>query len=399
MAVFTYQGRGTGGTATGEIEAQDRTAAVGELRKRAILVTKINEKAGGKTSSKAGGKVKDKELAIYTRQFSTMIDAGLPLVQCLNILAEQSESKNLRDVTGLVARSVEEGSTLAEALRRHPRTFDDLFVNLVEVGETGGILDTVFQRLAAYIEKAAALKRKVKSAMIYPSSIIGVAFLVVIFMLTFVIPTFTKMFKDLGAELPIPTQVVVWLSEFVRSYILLIIVGAIGCAFALRAYYRSERGRSTIDALLLKFPVIGTLIRKVAVARFTRTLGTLVSSGVPILEGLRITARTAGNRVVERAIMQCRAAVTAGKTLAEPLKASGVFPPMVIQMISVGEQTGALDAMLSKIADFYDDEVDTAVGALTALLEPVMIVVLGVIIGGLVVAMYLPIFKLVTLIK
>jgi type IV pilus assembly protein PilC len=399
MAVFTYQGRGAGGTTTGEIEAQDRTAAVGELRKRAILVTKINEKAGGKTPSKGGGKVKDKEMAIFTRQFSTMIDAGLPLVQCLNILAEQSESKNLRDVTGKVARSVEQGSTLADALRRNPRTFDDLFVNLVEVGETGGILDTVFQRLAAYIEKAAALKRKVKSAMIYPSSIIGVAFLVVIFMLTFVIPTFTKMFKDLGADLPVPTLVVVWLSEFVRNYILLIIAGVIGCVFALRAYYRTEKGRSTIDALLLKLPVIGTLIRKVAVARFTRTLGTLVSSGVPILEGLRITARTAGNRVVEKAVMQCRAAVTAGKTLAEPLKASGVFPPMVIQMISVGEQTGALDAMLSKIADFYDDEVDTAVGALTALLEPVMIVVLGVIIGGLVVAMYLPIFKLVTLVK
>jgi type IV pilus assembly protein PilC len=399
MAVFTYQGRGAGGTTTGEIEAQDRTAAVGELRRRAILVTKINERGGGRSLRKAGGKVKDKEMAIFTRQFSTMIDAGLPLVQCLNILAEQSESKNLRDVTGLVGRSVEQGSTLAEALRRHPRTFDELFVNLVEVGETGGILDTVFQRLAAYIEKAAALKRKVKSAMIYPASIIGVAFLVIIFMLTFVIPTFTKMFKDLGADLPLPTLVVVWISEFVRSYVLLIIAGVVGCVFALRAYYRSEKGRSTIDALLLKVPVIGTLIRKVAVARFTRTLGTLVSSGVPILEGLRITARTSGNRVVEKAVMQCRASVTEGKTLAEPLKASGVFPPMVIQMISVGEQTGALDAMLSKIADFYDDEVDTAVGALTALLEPVMIVILGVIIGGLVVAMYLPIFKLVTLVK
>ena len=399
MAVFTYQGRGAGGTTTGEIEAQDRMSAVGELRRRAILVTKINEKSGGKTASKAGGKVKDKEMAIFTRQFSTMIDAGLPLVQCLNILSEQSESKNLRDVTGRVARSVEQGSTLAEALRRNPRTFDDLFVNLVEVGETGGILDTVFQRLAAYIEKAAALKRKVKSAMIYPASIMGVAGMVVVFMLTFVIPTFTKMFKDLGAELPLPTQIVVWLSDFMRTYILLLIAGAVGAFFALRAYYRSEKGRSLIDALLLKLPVIGTLIRKIAVARFTRTLGTLVSSGVPILEGLRITARTAGNKVVEKAVMQCRAAVTAGKTLAEPLKASGVFPPMVIQMISVGEQTGALDAMLSKIADFYDDEVDTAVGALTALLEPVMIVVLGVVIGGLVVAMYLPIFKLVTLVK
>ena len=399
MAVYTFQGRGAGGITTGEIEAQDRTAAVGELRRRAILVTRINEKDGGKTPGRAGGKVRDREMAIFTRQFSTMIDAGLPLVQCLNILAEQSESKNLRSVTGLVARSVEQGSTLAEALRRHPRTFDELFVNLVEVGETGGILDTVFQRLAAYIEKAAALKRKVKSAMIYPSSIIGVAFMVVIFMLTFVIPVFTKMFKDLGADLPLPTQVVVWVSEFVRGYILLIVAGVMGCVFAIRAYYRSERGRATIDALLLKLPVIGGLIRKVAVARFTRTLGTLVSSGVPILEGLRITARTAGNRVVERAVMQCRAAVTEGKTLAEPLKASGVFPPMVIQMISVGEQTGALDAMLSKIADFYDDEVDTAVGALTALLEPAMIVILGTIIGALVVAMYLPIFKLVTLVK
>ena len=399
MAVFTYSGRGTGGTMTGEIEAPDRTSAVGELRKRAILVTKIQERSGGKSPSKAGGKVKDKEMAIFTRQFSTMIDAGLPLVQCLNILAEQSESKNLRDVTGRVARSVEQGSTLADSLRRHPRAFDDLFTNMVEVGESGGILDVVFQRLAAYIEKAAALKRKVKGAMIYPASIMGVAALVVIFMLTFVIPTFTKMFKDLGADLPLPTQVVVWLSEFVRTYILLIIAAIVGCVFALRAYYRTEKGQSTIDALLLKVPVMGSLIRKVAVARFTRTLGTLVSSGVPILEGLRITARTAGNKVVEKAVLQCRAAVTAGKTLAEPLKASGVFPPMVIQMISVGEQTGALDAMLSKIADFYDDEVDTAVSAMTALLEPIMIVVLGVLIGGLVVAMYLPIFKLVTLVK
>jgi type IV pilus assembly protein PilC len=399
MAVFTFQGRGTGGTTAGEIEAVDRTTAVGELRKRAILVTKIQEKAGGKASSKPGGKVKDKEMAIFTRQFSTMIDAGLPLVQCLHILAEQSESKNLRDVTGRVARSVEQGSTLAEALRRNPRTFDDLFTNMVEVGESGGILDVVFQRLATYIEKAAALKRKVKGAMIYPASIMGVAGLVVVFMLTFVIPTFTKMFKDLGADLPLPTQVVVWLSDFMRTYILLIIAAAVGCFFALRSYYRTEKGQSIIDALLLKVPVMGTLIRKVAVARFTRTLGTLVSSGVPILEGLRITARTAGNKVVEKAVLQCRAAVTAGKTLAEPLKASGVFPPMVIQMISVGEQTGALDAMLSKIADFYDDEVDTAVNAMTALLEPIMIVVLGVLIGGLVVAMYLPIFKLVTLVK
>jgi type IV pilus assembly protein PilC len=399
MAVFVYQGRTASGVQNGEIEAPDRSAAVGELRRRAILVTKIAEKTAPKVSFKFGGKVKDKEMAIFTRQFSTMIDAGLPLVQCLNILAEQSESKTLRSVTGQVARHVEAGSTLADALRRHPRTFDDLFTNLVEVGEAGGILDVVLQRLAAYIEKAAALKRKVKAAMVYPCAIIGVALLVVIFMLTFVIPTFAQMFKDLGADLPLPTKVVMWLSDFVRSYILLIIAGMIGCVMALRSYYRTEGGRATIDALMLKLPVFGTLVRKVAVARFTRTLGTLVQSGVPILDGLRITARTAGNKVVEKAVLQCRAAVTEGKTLADPLRTSGVFPPMVTQMISVGEQTGALDAMLSKIADFYDDEVDTAVSTLTSLLEPIMIVFLGVVVGGLVVAMYLPIFKLVTLVK
>ena len=399
MPVFSYRGRGASGLTTGEVEAPDRMAAVGELRNRAILVTKIEEKVGGKTVVKLGGKVNDREMAIFTRQFSTMIDAGLPLVQCLNILAEQSESKTLRAVTANVARQVEAGSTLAESLRRHPRTFDDLFTNLVQVGEAGGILDVVLQRLSVYIEKAAALKRKVKAAMVYPSTIIGVAFLIVIFMLTFVIPTFATMFKNLGADLPLPTQIVLWMSDFVRGYIIFIILGVMGAVYLLRRYYKTENGKSTIDALLLKLPVFGTLIRKVAVARFTRTFGTLVSSGVPILEGLRITARTAGNKVVERAVMQCRAAVTAGKTLAEPLKSSGVFPPMVTQMIAVGEQTGALDAMLNKIADFYDDEVDTAVGALTALLEPLMIVILGVIIGGLVVAMYLPIFRLVTLIK
>ncbi len=399
MAVFVYQGRTASGMQNGEIEAADRSSAVGELRRRAILVTKIAEKTAPKVSFKFGGKVKDKEMAIFTRQFSTMIDAGLPLVQCLNILAEQSESKTLRNVTGQVARHVEAGSTLADALRRHPRTFDDLFTNLVEVGEAGGILDVVLQRLAAYIEKAAALKRKVKAAMVYPCAIIGVALLVVIFMLTFVIPTFAQMFKDLGADLPLPTKVVMLLSDFVRGYILLIIAGLIGAVMALRSYYRTEGGRATIDALMLKLPVFGTLVRKVAVARFTRTLGTLVQSGVPILDGLRITARTAGNKVVEKAVLQCRAAVTEGKTLADPLRTSGVFPPMVTQMISVGEQTGALDAMLSKIADFYDDEVDTAVSTLTSLLEPIMIVFLGVVVGGLVVAMYLPIFKLVTLVK
>jgi len=400
MPTFAYTGRGMRGAISGEIDASDRSAAVGELRNRSILVTKIQEKRATKNLlSKFGGKVKDRELAIFTRQFSTMIDAGLPLVQCLNVLADQSESKVLRTVTAQVARSVETGSTLADGMKRHPKTFDDLFTNLVAVGETGGILDVILRRLSSYIEKAAALKRKIKAAMIYPAAIIGVAILVVIFMLIFVIPVFAKMFENLGADLPLPTKAVLWLSNFVQSWILLIIVGLIGAIYAFRQYYKTEAGKSTVDAILLKLPIFGTLIRKVAVARFTRTLGTLVSSGVPILEGLRITARTAGNKVVEKAVLQCRTAVTAGKTLAEPLRASGVFPPMVIQMISVGEQTGALDTMLSKIADFYEDEVDTAVGALTSLIEPLMIVVLGVLIGGLVVAMYLPIFRMVTLIK
>ena len=399
MAVFAYQGRGVAGIQRGEIEAPDRMTAVGELRKRAILVTRIAEKSGGKTRARIGTKVKDKAMAVFTRQFSTMIDAGLPLVQCLNILAAQSESKNLRGVTADVGRSVEEGATLAEALRKHPRTFNDLFINMVEVGETGGILDVIFQRLAAYIEKAAALKRKVKGALVYPAAIISVAILVIVFMLTFVIPTFAAIFKDMGADLPMPTRIVIGLSDFVRSYILLLIAGFVGCVFAVRSYYRTENGRSIIDALLLRIPIFGPLVRKVAVARFTRTLGTLVQSGVPILEGLRITATTAGNKVIEKAVLQCRISVTQGKTVAEPLKTAGVFPPMVTQMISVGEQTGALDAMLSKIADFYDDEVNTAVNTLTSLLEPIMIVFLGGIVGGLVVAMYLPIFKLVTLIK
>lgn len=400
MPVFAYQGRTTQGATRGEIEAPDRASAVAELRRKAVLVTGIREKAAARPAgARAGAKVKDRDLAIFTRQFSTMVDAGLPLVQCLTILAEQSDSKGLRAVTSRVAGTVEAGSTLADALRRHPRTFDELYVNLVEVGEAGGILDTVLQRLSMYIEKAAALKRKVKSATIYPLTIIGVAFIVIIFMLTFVIPTFAKMFTQMGADLPLPTVIVIRLSNFATAYWWLLLGGALGIVYGIRTYYRTEGGRSVIDALLLKLPIFGILIRKVAVARFTRTLGTLVSSGVPILEGLRITARTAGNRVVERAVLETRASVTAGKTLADPLRTSTVFPPMVVQMISVGEQTGALDAMLNKIADFYEDEVDTAVGALTSLLEPLMIVFLGVVVGGLVVAMYLPIFRMVTLVR
>ncbi len=400
MPVFTYQGRTAQGSAAGEIEAPDRTTAVSQLRQKQILVTSIKEKPAGKTAAapKLGGKVKDRDMAIFTRQFSTMIDAGLPLVQCLNILAEQSESKTLRGVTTKVARDVESGSTLAEALRKHPKTFNDLFTNMVEVGESGGILDVVLQRLSVYIEKAAALKSKVKSALVYPVTIIGVAFAVIVFMLTFVIPTFSKMFSQMGAELPLPTKIVMMLSDFMLGYWWAVFGGIGGGIYLLRRYYKTEAGQSMIDALVLRLPVFGMLIRKVAVARFTRTLGTMISSGVPILEGLRITARTAGNKVVEKAVNATREAVASGKTIVEPLKASGVFPPMVIQMINVGEQTGALDAMLAKIADFYDEEVDVAVGGLMALMEPMMIVFLGVIIGGIVIAMYLPIFKLVTVV-
>lgn len=400
MAVFTYRGRTAAGTVAGEIEAGDRVTAVAQLRSKGITATLVQErKAKVAAAKRLGGKVKDKDMAIYTRQFSTMVDAGLPIVQCLTILGEQSESKTLRGVTTSIARDVEGGATLADSFRKYPRTFEDLFTNMIQVGESGGVLDVVLQRLSTYIEKAAALKRKVKGAMVYPLTIISVAVLVIIFMMTFVIPTFAQMFQGLGAELPLPTRIVLWLSNFTRRYVLFMIAGLVAFVLALRKYYRTDQGSQVIDAFLLKVPVLGTVVRKVAVARFTRTLGTLISSGVPILEGLRITARTAGNRVVEKGVMQARAAVTAGRTLAEPLKATPVFPPMVVHMISVGENTGALDQMLNKIADFYDDEVDTAVSALTALLEPLMIVFLGVVVGGLVVAMYLPIFRMVTLIK
>jgi type IV pilus assembly protein PilC len=402
MATFAYRGRSGAGVVTGQVEADDRLSAVAQLRAKGVVATQVQEQKAKPASAGrklGGGKARDKDLAIYTRQFSTMIDAGLPIAQCLGILAEQSDSRVLRSVTTGIAKDVEGGSTLADAFRKYPKTFDDLFTNLLEAGESGGVLDVVLQRLSAYIEKAAALKRKVKSAMVYPITIISVAVLVIIFMMTFIIPTFAAMFKGLGADLPLPTKIVLWMSDFTRKWIILIGIVFAGIVYGIKKYNQTDRGSMAIDALMLKFPIIGMLIRKVAVARFTRTLGTLISSGVPILEALRITARSAGNRVVEKAVMQARVAVSAGRTLAEPLRSSPVFPPMVLHMISVGETTGALDAMLSKIADFYDDEVDSAVSALTSLLEPLMIVFLGVVVGGLVVAMYLPIFRLVTLVK
>ena len=402
MAVFAYRGRGASGAVAGELEATDRMTAVAQLRSRGIVATSVAERrarAARVSAASRVGKAKDKDLAIYTRQFSAMIDAGLPIAQCLTILGEQTESKPLRIVTQQIAKEVEGGATLADSFQKYPKIFNDLFTNMLQAGEAAGVLDVVLQRLSAYIEKAASLKRKVKGAMVYPLTIISVAVLVVIFMMTFVIPTFATMFTGLGAELPLPTKIVLWLSDFTRHYILVILGLLAAFVFVVRKYYATDQGSMVIDSFMLKVPVIGTLVHKVAVARFTRTLGTMISSGVPILEGLRITARSAGNRVIERAVMQARAAVTAGRTLSEPLRTAAVFPPMVVHMIHVGESTGALDQMLSKIADFYDDEVDTAVGSLMSLLEPLMIVILGVIIGGLVVALYLPIFKIVTLVK
>ena len=400
MPVFAYRGRSGAGVVRGEIEANDRPAAVAQLRTKGVIALSVQERqAKAAAVKKIGGSVKDKDLAIYTRQFSTMVDAGLPIAQCLQILSEQSDSKALRAVTSRIAREVEGGATLAESFRKFPKVFNDLFVNMLAVGESGGVLDVVLQRLSGYIEKAAKLKSKVKGAMVYPITIVSVAVLVIVFMMIFVIPTFAKMFQGLGAGLPLPTRIVMWLSDFTQRYIVFIVLAGAGVIYAIKRYYGTDQGSKVIDAFLLKVPVMGMLIRKVAVARFTRTLGTLISSGVPILEGLLITARSAGNRVVEATVMEARAAVTSGRTLSEPLKGSTVFPPMVVHMINVGENTGALDQMLQKIADFYDDEVDTAVTALTSLLEPIMIVFLGVVVGGLVVAMYLPIFKLVTLMK
>jgi type IV pilus assembly protein PilC len=377
---------------------------VAALRAKGIVATAIEEKAAKAAAAaaapkKLGGKVKDKDLAVYTRLFSTMVDAGLPIAQALQILSEQSESKVLRDVTGRIANDVQGGATLAESFGKYPKTFDNLFVNMLAVGESGGVLDVCLQRLSTYIEKAAKLKGQVKSAMVYPVTIISVAALVIIFMMIFVLPTFANMFKNMGAELPLPTRVVMWMSDFTRKYIILVIAGVGAGIWGLKKYYATDNGSMVIDTFMLKVPVIGMLIRKVAVARFTRTLGTLIASGVPILEGLMITARASGNRVVEKTVMAARQHVMAGGTLADPLKGTSVFPPMVVHMISVGENTGALDNMLNKIAEFYDEEVDAAVSALTSLLEPMMIVFLGVCVGGIVVAMYLPIFKMVSLVK
>ncbi len=397
MPVFTYRGVNRMGTnVAGEREAESKDQLKAMLRRENINVNKLSEKGKEFNIPTFGAGVDEKELAIFTRQFSVMIDAGLPLVQCLEILAGQQDNKTFQKILNSVRASVEGGATLSTSMKQHEKVFDPLYYNMVEAGETGGILDTILQRLSTYIEKNVKLKRAVKSAMIYPVAVLSIAAGVIILLLWKVVPIFTTLFNGLGAELPLPTRIVIGMSNFVGSiYGLLIAVFAVGAGVALKFWYGTPQGRMAIDSLVLKVPVVGMVMRKIAVARFTRTLGTLISSGVPILEGLDITARTSGNAVVEKAISQTRKAVEAGRSLVDPLKETDVFPGMVTQMIGVGEQTGAMDAMLSKIADFYEDEVDAAVKDMLTAIEPIMIVVLGVVVGGVVISMYLPLFSLI----
>src|SRR5580698_77446 len=398
MPVFTYRGTNkTGATVQGERTAGTKAEVKATLAREQINVSKLSEKGKEFNIPSFGGGVDSKELAIFTRQFSVMIDAGLPLVQCLEILAGQQENKFFQKVLVNTRASVEGGATLSAAMRQHPKVFDALYYNMVEAGETGGILDTILQRLSAYIEKNVKLKRAVQSASIYPIAVLSIAAGVIILLLWKVVPIFTELFAGLGVDLPLPTRIVIGLSSFIGSiYGFMILAVCVGGFFAARAYYATPQGRMVGDTLVLKIPLVGSLLRKIGVARFTRTLGTLISSGVPILEGLDITARTSGNAVIEKAIIQTRKAVEAGRSLVDPLKETDVFPGMVTQMIGVGEQTGAMDAMLQKIADFYEDEVDAAVKDLLTAMEPMMILFLGVVVGGIVVSLYLPLFSLIS---
>ena len=399
MATFAYSGRTRQGrTVTGERIAETMDGAVAALRREQILVTQITpvKEAAAKVSKPRGKKVSAKNLAVFTRQFSVMIDAGLPLVQCLEILGTQEEDKNFASVILATRTDVESGASLADAMKKHPKAFDPLFTNMIAAGEAGGILDTILKRLATYIEKAVKLKNQVQSAMVYPVAIVVIAAVVVGVILWKVIPTFANLFAGLGAELPLPTRVVIALSNGLVRYMPFVLAGIFGFVFGLRAYYNTPGGRMACDRLMLKAPVFGSMFRKIAVARFCRTLATLLASGVSILEALDITAKTAGNAVVEQALYATRKSIEGGETIAAPLKETSVFPPMVVQMISVGETTGALDTMLGKIADFYEEEVDVAVAGLLTLLEPLMIAVLGGVVGGIVIAMYMPIFSLIT---
>jgi type IV pilus assembly protein PilC len=397
MATFTYTARSFAGEMrTATLEAQSRDDVIAQLRRQRLNVVKIDEATPKKPKR---GHIKMRDIVILTRQFSTMINAGLPLVQAMTILADQTDNKVLSEIMRKVVFDVESGNTVADALGKHPKAFSDLYVNMVAAGEAGGILDTILMRLATFMEKNDALVRKVKGAMIYPSVIMAVAGIAVTVLLIFVIPVFENLFSSAGLALPLPTRIVMGASRFLKGY-WYIVGGAIAAGiFMFKKYNATSDGRLKVDRTLLKFPVLGDVLRKSAVSRFTRTLGTLISSGVSILDGLEITAKTAGNRVVQDAIMESRSSIAGGDTIAAPLKKSGVFPPMVISMISVGEQTGGLDEMLSKIADFYDEEVDAAVSNLLSLLEPIMIVFLGVVVGGMVVSMYLPIFDMINAVQ
>ena len=397
MPDYKYQGTSrSGSSVSGTMTATNKAELANMLKRQQITPKKMTEKGKEFNMPQFGGSVNAKELAIFTRQFSVMIDAGLPLVQCLEILASQQENKFFQKVLTTTRGQVEGGSTLSAAMRSSPKVFDALYVNMVEAGETGGILDTILQRLSSYIEKNVKLQRAVKSALVYPVGVLTVAGGVIILLLWKVVPIFATLFAGLGVDLPLPTKIVIALSNAIGSYFgLLLLVALVGGIFGLKVWYGTPQGRFVLDTIILKLPVLGLLMRKIAVARFTRTLGTLISSGVPILEGLDITARTAGNAVVERALQQVRRSLEEGKSLTEPLKDSQVFPGMVTQMIAVGEQTGAMDAMLQKIADFYEEEVDAAVKDLLTALEPVMIVFLGLVVGGVVISMYLPLFSLI----
>ena len=400
MPAFTYTARALNGDLrTATIDAPSRDEVVAQLRRQRLNVVKIDEAAQAANKKKSGGKISMRDIVIFTRQFSTMINAGLPLVQALDILAKQSENKALKDVTRAVVFDVESGHTVADALKKHPKAFSDLYVNMVAAGEAGGILDTILMRLATFMEKNDALVRKVKGAMIYPGVIMSVAAIAIVVLLLFVIPVFEKMFESVGMPLPLPTRVVISMSRFLQSFWWAVIGAFMFAGWSLKKYYATSDGKLAIDKMLLKMPVLGDVLRKSAVSRFTRTLGTLIGSGVSILDGLEITAKTAGNRVIQDAIMESRASIAGGETISAPLQKSQVFPPMVISMIAVGEQTGGLDEMLSKIADFYDEEVDAAVSNLLSLLEPIMIVFLGVVVGGMVVAMYLPIFDMINAVQ
>jgi type IV pilus assembly protein PilC len=401
MATFTYVGRNrTGEIQKGEVTAKSREEAAAMLRKQNVLATSMQRKVSGMSFEipGLGPKATPRDVVIFTRQFSTMIDAGLPLVQCLEILAQQTENKALGKAINETRMEVESGSTYADALRKHPKVFDELYVNMVAAGEAGGILDIIQSRLAKHMEKSIRLKKKIKGALVYPSAIVSIAVAVMAVLMIWVIPVFSQMFKDFGGTLPGPTRLVLGMSDFAVAYAWQTFVAVILFVIGVKRLYKTERGRFQMDRMVLRLPVFGDLIRKAAVAKFTRTLGTLISSGVPILDGLQITASTSGNKVIEKAIMHARSSISEGKDVAEPLGQSNVFPPMVVQMIAVGEATGAMDTMLSKIADFYDEEVDEAVTALTSLLEPMLMVFLGVTIGFIVVAMYLPIFEMASIV-